>query len=136
MARRKSTTTEAPAPEITPEAPAKQDSVTLVGRLCADPVLRHTQSGKAVTTIRLAVNKAEADTEFHSVVVWGRTAQVVCEYMRKGRAVEVTGRTQERSYTAADGTDRQVTEIVAWRVQFLNREQLAEAQPATEKEVA
>ena len=139
MARRKSTTTAAPAPEPVEAAPAEQkaeqaEQVTLTGRLCADPVLRHTKSGKSVTTIRLAVNRPDGATTFHSVVVWNRTAEVVCEYLRKGRSVEVSGRPQERSYEAADGTQRQVTEIVAWRVQFLGRQP---AQAATaEKEVA
>lgn len=134
MARRKSTTT-APAPEPVEAAPVEQqaEQVTVTGRLCADPVLRHTKSGKAVTTIRVAVNKPGEEATFHSVVVWNRTAEVVCEFLRKGRRVEVTGRPQERSYEAADGTQRQVAEIVAWHVQFLRSQQ---AQPVTEKEVA
>lgn len=134
MTRRKSTTT-APAPEPVEAAPAEQqaEQVTLTGRLCADPVLRHTKSGKAVTTIRIAVNRPDGTTTFHSVVIWNRTAEVVCEFLRKGRSVEITGRPQERSYEAADGTLRQVAEIVARRVQFLNRQQV---EPATEKEVA
>lgn len=83
---RKSTTTAAPAPEPVEAAPAEQqaEQVTITGRLCADPVLRHTKSGKAVTTIRLAVNEPGAEATFHSVVVWNRTAEVVCEYLRKG----------------------------------------------------
>ena len=108
MARRKSTTTAAPAPEVVEEAPVEQqaeqaEQVTLIGRLCADPVLRHTKSGKAVTTIRLAVNAPDDETTFHSVVVWNRTAEVVCEYLRKGRLVEITGRPQTRTWTDSDG---------------------------------
>jgi single-strand DNA-binding protein len=114
MARRKSTTTAAEA-----ATPAQQDQVTIVGRLCADPVLRHTKSGKPVTTIRVAVNAPDTDPTFHSVVVWNRSAEVICEYLRKGRRVEVVGRPQQRSYEAADGTDREVPEVVAFRVIFL-----------------
>ena len=137
MAQRKSTPA-VPAPEPAETAPVEQndqqaEQITLTGRLCADPVLRHTKSGKAVTTIRVAVNKPGEEATFHSVVVWNRTAEVVCEFLRKGRSVEVTGRPQERSYEAADGAQRQVAEIVAWRVQFLGRQP---AKPATEKAVA
>ena len=85
MARSKSTITP-PAPEPVEAAPAEQQAqpVTLTGRLCADPVLRHTKSGKAVTTIRIVVNTPGAQTSFHSVVVWNRNAKVVWEYLRKG----------------------------------------------------
>ena len=118
MARSKSTTTAAEATKAT--TPAQQDQVTLVGRLCADPVLRHTKSGKPVTTIRVAVNPPEGEATFHSVVVWNRSAEVICEYRRKGRRVEVIGRPQQRSYEAADGTDHEVTEVIAFRVNFLS----------------
>ena len=132
MARKstQNTTPEAPAAETEP-----QIRVTLVGRLCADPVLRHTaSSGNAVTTIRLAVNDGPEAT-FHSVVAWGRTAEVVCQYLRKGRLVQAEGRTQERSYETGDGEQRTVTELVAWRVQFLGREKAA-PEAATEQAVA
>ncbi len=116
MARRKTTAT--PEAKKAPE----QEQITLVGRLCADPVLRHTKSGKPVSTIRIAVNEPDPDPAFHSVVVWNRTAEVVCEYMRKGRRVEVLGRPHEHEYAAADGTKCQVKEISAYRVTFLPRE--------------
>lgn len=132
MARSKSTTTAAEAKNA--EGKAQQEPVTIVGRLCADPVLRHTKSGKPVTTIRVAVNPPEGEATFHNVVVWNRTAEVVCEYMRKGRPVEVVGRPQERTYQAADGTDRQVTEIVARKVQFISAKALVPA--GAEQEVA
>jgi len=141
MARRTSTKA-APAPEvadIAPVATEPQDTatekVTLIGRLCADPVLRHTKSGKAVTSFRLAVQLSGSEPSFHSVVVWARTAEIVCEYLRKGRSVEVTGRTQERSYSAADGTERQVIEIVASRVQFLSGREASQS-ATSKKEVA
>lgn len=118
MAGRKSTTTAAEATKAT--TPAQQDQVTIVGRLCADPVLRHTKSGKPVTNLRIAVNVPDEDAIFHSVVVWNRSAEVVCEYLRKGRRVEVVGRPHQRSYKAADGTDREVTEVIAFRVNFLS----------------
>ena len=114
-------------PELV-EVPKPRENVepmtTLIGRLCADPVLRQTKSGKAVSTIRLAVNPPEGDATFHSVVLWERTAEAVCKYLSKGRAVEVVGRVQERNYEAQDGTKRSVEEIVAWRVRFLSSRDL------------
>lgn len=104
------------APQAETQAP-EQAPVVLTGRLCATPSLRHTiTSGKPVTSFRLAVNDGD-ETSFHTVVVWGRQAEVVCEFLKKGRLVEVTGRTQERSYQAEDG-ERTVTEIVARHVDF------------------
>jgi single-stranded DNA-binding protein len=85
MASRKSTATAVPEAVSPAEAP-EESRITLLGRLCADPQLRHTKAtGKPVTTIRVAVNHEDADATFHSVVVWGRTAEVVCRYLRKGR---------------------------------------------------
>jgi single-strand DNA-binding protein len=126
-------TTKQTAPEAS-EAESKQ--VTLVGRLCADPVLRHTKSGKAVTTVRIAVNPPAGEASFHSVVVWNRTAEVLCEYKRKGHPVKVTGRSRERTYTPEGGEPRTVTEVSAHRVRFLSRTELAAATAAGEQEVA
>jgi single-strand DNA-binding protein len=130
MARRKSTTAASQTKKA--EQPAQPEPITLVGRLCADPVLRRTKSGKAVTTIRVAVNPPEGEATFHSVVVWNRTAEVVCKYMRKGRAVEIVGRPNQRKYDGKDGTERQVDEINAFRVTFVSLNTPAPA----EKEVA
>jgi single-strand DNA-binding protein len=133
MARSKSNTTTATEPPKADEV-AQQESITIAGRLCADPVLGQTKSGKSVTTIRVAVNPPEGDAEFHSVVVWERTAENVCKYLRKGRCVEVAGRTQERTYDGADGEQHTVTEIVARQVTFINAKRLAET--VAEREVA
>lgn len=132
MARSKSTTT-ADVPEssavATGSAPenADENRTILTGRLCADPVLRHTASGTPVANLRIAVNTPGADATFHDVVVWRRTAEVVCQYLKKGRRVEVTGRSQERTWTDKDGNERTSVEISAFRVQFLNRQPAAQA---------
>jgi single-strand DNA-binding protein len=134
MSSRKSTTATAPKAKANAEAAGKdqQDRVTLVGRLCADPALRHTKSGKAVSTIRIAVNAPDAEPTFHSVVVWGRTAEVVCQFLKKGRPVEVAGRSQERSYEV-DGAQRTVTEVIAQNVKFLSRQA---SSPSTAQELS
>jgi single-strand DNA-binding protein len=108
------TTTVAPAESTEYEA----DTI-VVARLTADPQLRHTATtGKPVTTLRVAEQYTNPQ-RFHDVVCWGRTAEVVCQYLKQGRLIEVTGREQERTYTARDGSERTVDEIVAFRVQFL-----------------
>lgn len=132
MARSKSTPAAAEAKKA--EAQTQQAPVTLIGRLCFDPELRHTGTGKSVTTIRVAVNPPEGEATFHSVVVWERHAENVCRYLRKGRLVTVDGRPRQRSYQAADGTERQVHEIVARRVIFGSAK--APASTPVEKEVA
>jgi single-strand DNA-binding protein len=124
MSRTKPAATTASEPAAAPET-APSDQVTLIGRLCADPVLRHTASGIAVTNLRIAVNHEDADTTFHSVVAWKLTAQAVCRYLKKGRRVEVIGVPRERTWTDRDGAERTSTEINAFRVQFLSRQQTA-----------
>jgi len=130
MARTKSAATAAPeptsAPHTAPETPSSEQ-VTLVGRLCADPVLRHTASGIAVTNLRIAVNREGEDATFHSCVAWKRTAETVAQYLKKGRLVEVTGVPRERTWTDKDGATRTSTEINAFRVQFVRRQPAAAA---------
>jgi single-strand DNA-binding protein len=113
--------TTAPASVTTAEPTPVEAPKVLTGRLTTDPVLRHTKtSGKPVTTIRIAVNgEPETEPQFHNVVVWGRTAEVVCQYLKKGRLVEVHGREQERTWTDADGAERRTAEVSAFRVQFI-----------------
>ena len=69
-------------------------------------------------------------------MVWKRTAEVVCQYLRKGRLVEVTGRPQTRTWTDGDGNEREAVEISAFRVQFVSRQVAAPAAATSEKEVA
>jgi|ERR1039458_762896 single-strand DNA-binding protein len=116
-----STALEAIAATAPPESTQYEPDTILVARLTADPQLRHTAStGKPVTTLRVAVQDTEPQ-RFLNAVCWGRTAEVVCQYLKKGRLIEVTGREQERTYTAGDGSERTVEELVAFRVQFLPR---------------
>lgn len=96
----------------------------IMGRLCADPELRKTPGGKAVTTIRVAVNRRFAnedgtrDADFIDVVCWRQTAEFVAKYFAKGRMIGVVGWLQTRSWTDKDGGKRYATEIVADEVHF------------------
>jgi single-strand DNA-binding protein len=97
-----------------------------MGNLTADPELRYTPSGSAVANFRLAVNRAyrdaegelKEDTQFLTIVSWGKTAELCTQYLNKGRAALVEGRINVREYEK-EGERRWVTEVVANRVVFL-----------------
>ena len=103
------------------------NKVFLIGRMCKDPELKFTPgSGTAVTSFNLAVDKYNTSTkqreaDFIPVVVWGKQAESVANYMTKGSQMAVGGRIQTRSYEAKDGTKRYVTEVVANEVEFLGK---------------
>ncbi len=100
--------------------------VTLIGNLGQDPELRSTASGMSVATLRLATTDKVKDkdgnwtdrTEWHTVVCWGRTAETVNQYCKKGKQVYVEGRLQTRSWDK-DGVKQYKTEVVAETVRFL-----------------
>lgn len=101
------------------------NKVVLVGRLTADPELRHTQSGLAVANFTLAVDRGfksqdgEQKADFIPIVTWRNLAENCAKYLAKGRMVAVSGRIQTGSYTATDGTKRYTTDVVADEVKFL-----------------
>src|SRR3990167_9839198 len=103
----------------------------LVGRLTRDPDMRTTPSGQSVATISMATNNFWTDksgtrqerTEFHNVVLWGRLAEIASQYLTKGQECFIEGRLQTREYTAKDGSQRRVTEIVGENMQLGNRAQ-------------
>lgn len=92
--------------------------VTIMGRLTADPELKHTQSGIPVCTIRVAVdrdskdkNSGERQTDFISAVAWNGAAEFLHKYFTKGRLICITGRLQSREYITQAGDKRTLTEI-------------------------
>ena len=98
--------------------------IVVMGRLTADPELRRTQSGTAVTSFTLAVDRdfkaenGERETDFIPCVAWRGTAEFVQKYFSKGRMAVVSGRLQIRSWTDKDGNKRKAAEIVAENVYF------------------
>ena len=99
--------------------------VVIMGRLTRDPELRRTQTGTAVTSFSLAVDRdfksresGEKATDFIDVVAWRQTAEFVCQYFAKGRMAVVEGRLQIRDWTDKDGGKRRSAEIVADNVYF------------------
>lgn len=96
-----------------------------VGRLVADPELRYTSNGTAVTNFRVAINRpftnqsGEKDADYISCVIWRKPAENLAQYMSKGSQIGVDGRLQSRTYEGNDGKTVFVTEVVADSVQFL-----------------
>lgn len=108
------------------------NSVTLIGRLVADPQHRMTQTGKGVANLRVAVDRKgrEKESDFFDVTAWGQTADFVCTYLNKGRLVAIQGRLQVRTYNDKEGAERKAFEIVADTVQPLDSNKNATPQSA------
>lgn len=105
---------------------ATLNRVYLLGNLTRDPELRYTPTGTAVTSFGFAVNRRyrqgeemREETCFVDVVVFGRQAETVSEYLSKGRQALVEGRLTWRTWEADDGTRRSKHEVVAQNVQFI-----------------
>jgi single-strand DNA-binding protein len=104
------------------------NKVILIGNLGRDPELRYTQNGQPVANFSLATSENWTDkssgekvekTEWHRVVVWGRTAEHCSQYLAKGRTVYIEGRLQTRDWEDKEGQKRSTTEVNAQTVQFL-----------------
>jgi single-strand DNA-binding protein len=102
------------------------NKVLLIGNLTRDPELKALPSGIKVASFSIATNRTwkgvdgerKEETQFHNVVIFGRQAETVSQYMKKGNSLLVEGRLQTRSWDGQDGQKRYRTEIVADRVQF------------------
>jgi single-strand DNA-binding protein len=123
---------------------ASMNRVFLIGNLVRPPELRYTPSGTAVSDLRVAVNRdyttqsgeRRQETDFLTVVVWGKQAETSAQYLDKGSPVLVEGRLQTREWEGKDGQRRNVVEVVAQRIQFLGRlrpaAETSEAEPSLE----
>jgi single-strand DNA-binding protein len=107
---------------------ASVNKVIVLGNLGKDPEIRYTPNGNAVCTLRLATTRNWKDkttgekveeTEWHSVVLYDRQAEIAGEYLRKGRPVYIEGRLKTRKWQDKDGNDRYTTEIVCDSMQLL-----------------
>jgi single-strand DNA-binding protein len=105
------------------------NKVILVGNLGADPEIRYTSGGTAVANLRLATTETYTDksgertekTEWHRVVLWGKTAETASQYLTKGKQIFVEGRIQTREWQDKDGNKRFSTEIHASNMIMLGR---------------
>jgi single-strand DNA-binding protein len=107
---------------------ASVNKVIVLGNLGKDPEVRYTPSGAAVCNLRIATtrnwkNKDSGErmeeTEWHSVVLYDRQAEIAGEYLKKGRPVYIEGRLKTRKWQDKEGVDRYTTEIVADSMQLL-----------------
>lgn len=106
---------------------ASLNKCMIIGNLGADPEMRYTANGSAVTTFNVATNREYTtrdgerrdETEWFRVVTWNRLAEICSQYLGKGRQVYVEGRLQTRSWEGQDGQTRYTTELIAQEVQFL-----------------
>ena len=104
--------------------------IVLMGRLTRDPELRRTQSGTAVTSFTLAVDRdfkgqnGEKETDFIDIVAWGNTAEFLCSYFSKGRMAVAEGRLQFRDWTDKDGNKRRNAEIIVSNVHSGDRREI------------
>ena len=98
--------------------------VELLGRVGTDPEMRYSQSGTAVTQLRLATDRrrqnGDTEADWHSVVCWGKQAEAVAQYVKKGNRLYVAGSIAQNTYETDDGQRRHRTEIHAQEVVFLD----------------
>ena len=115
------------------------NNISLVGRLVKDPELRQTTSGTSVIRFAIAVDRepfnGETKTDFINIVAWGKTAEFVSKYFRKGQLISIPGaELHQEKYTEKDtGKERTTYEVVAQRVRFCGNK--ADNSPTEEKPV-
>jgi len=104
--------------------------VMLIGNLGSEPEMRFTPNGNPVTTFRVATNRSfstpdgerKEETEWFTVVAWGKLAEQCNQFLAKGRLVYAEGRLHTRNWEGQDGQKRYRTEVIANRVTFLDRQ--------------
>ncbi len=114
------------------------NKVILAGRIVADPELKQTPSGANVVTIRLAVNRSfrsrdaqqQNEADFFNVTAWQNTAEFIAKYFRKGSAICVCGRIQNRSWIDQNGQKRYATDIIAEEANFVESRNAQDGAPA------
>jgi len=102
------------------------NKVFIIGRLTSDPQLRSTPSGQSVASFSLATNRnwvnkqgqKQEEVQFHNIVAWGRQAEIINQFLKKGGLAMVEGRLQTRTWQDKQGQNRSTTEIICERVQL------------------
>ena len=100
------------------------NQVNLIGRLTADPEIKHTQSGTAMVRFSIAVDRAytkqgeEKQADFINCVAWDKKAEFICKYFSKGQKVALTGSIRTGSYTDKDGNKRNTFDVWLDNVEF------------------
>jgi single-strand DNA-binding protein len=115
---------------------ANYNKVILMGNLTRDPEVRYTPNGSAVASFSIAVNRRykvenenREETSFFDIVFFGKRAETIAEYMKKGRPILIEGRLQQRRWETDDGQKRSKVEVIGENFQFLGgRDQESSAQ--------
>lgn len=114
------------------------NNITIIGRLTATPELKSTQSGVNVCSFTVAVDRefkaksGEHEADFFTVVAWQKTAEFICSYFGKGQKIGLVGRLQSRKYEDKQGNPRTAVEVVAERVEFIEKREGNRMAPSIE----
>lgn len=106
-----------------------RNKVQLIGNLGNDPEIINLESGKTLAKFAIATNESYTnpkgekitDTQWHNVIAWGKTAQIIEKYVTKGKEVAIEGKLTSRSYDDKDGNKRYVTEVVCNELLMLGK---------------
>ena len=104
-----------------------KNHVQLIGNVGQEPTITNLESGKKVARFSLATNEyykdakgeKQTDTNWHTVVAWGKTAEIIEKFVGKGKEIGVTGKLKTRTYTTDEGNERYVTEVEANEILLL-----------------
>ncbi len=121
---------------------ASLNKVMIIGNLGSEPEMRFTPNGNPVTSFRVATNRVfttpdgerKEETEWFTIVAWGKLAEQCNQFLGRGRLVYAEGRLHTRTWEGQDGQKRNRTEIIARRVTFLDRQATAAALPEDKPE--
>ena len=115
---------------------ANYNRVILMGNLTRDPELRYTPNGSAVASFSIAVNRRykvdnekREETSFFDIVFFGKPAEIIAEYMKKGRPLLVEGRLQQRRWETDEGQKRSKVEVVGENFQFMGGKPTDDSRP-------
>ncbi|MFD0837398.1 single-stranded DNA-binding protein [Mariniflexile aquimaris] len=108
-----------------------RNKVQLIGHVGADPVMTNLENGKNLVRFSLATNETyknakgekQSNTDWHQIVAWGKTADIIDKYVSKGKEIAIEGKLTSRSYEDKDGEKRYVTEVVANEILLLGGNQ-------------
>ena len=106
-----------------------RNKVQLIGNLGKDPEIVNLESGKTLAKFSIATNESYknaqgekiTDTQWHNIVAWGKTAQIIEKYVGKGKEVAIEGKLTSRSYDDKDGNKRYITEVVCSELLMLGK---------------
>ncbi len=106
-----------------------RNKVQLIGNLGNDPEIINLESGKTLAKFSIATNESYknasgekvTDTQWHNIIAWGKTAQIVEQYVTKGKEIAIEGKLTSRSYETKEGEKRYITEVVCNELLMLNK---------------